>query len=168
MAGEFLYKWNWVMMNTGDVPFYNTCLVGEDTTDASQDTSERYSYAVSPKYFRSVDECIEEGIKHKPNMLSWLGQYTTLYLVIKPYAYHPIESRYIDEKERIKTFVDWPMYMRPTSEELAGAGFYYLGTADRVCCFCCGVTLRNWKLTDTAIMEHQRHAPHCLFINIHR
>ena len=89
-----------------------------------------------------------------------------MYLIIEPSIYHPLDTRYEDEKERLNTFTNWPMYMQPTSQELSKAGFYYLGNVDRVRCFCCGVTLRNWKLTDNALGEHKRHAPHCLFIYI--
>ena len=141
---------------------------GEDTTDSCRVDYNSSTYASSPKYFRSVERCVEDGINNKPGMARCVQQHNTIYLTIEPQLYHPVEVCYLEEKEILKTCTNWPMYMQPTSQELAEAGFYYLGNADRVCCFCCGVTLRNWKLTDNAISEHKRHAPHCLFPHIHQ
>lgn len=141
---------------------------GEDTTDSCRVDYNSSTYASSPKYFRSVERCVEDGLNNKPFMSPYTQQHDTIYLTIEPYLYRPVEKSYAEEKERLETYTNWPMYMQPTSQELAEAGFYYLGNGDRVRCFCCGVILRNWKLTDNAISEHKRHAPHCLFPHIHQ
>ena len=154
------------MINSAGIPSFNSDVEGEDTPDSCQTTSQRYTYAESPKYFQNTQTCVEDGIMHKPFIQSWMGGNANLCLVIEPHEYQPIEKVYSDGKVRKSTFKNWPLYMQPTSQELVDAGFYYLGESDRVRCFCCGVTLRNWKLTDKPRLEHERHAPHCLFIHI--
>ena len=37
------------------------------------------------------------------------------------------------------------------------SGFYYTGCGDRVTCFHCGITLRNWEHADNVDMEHKKH-----------
>ncbi len=67
-------------------------------------------------------------------------------------------------EERLKTFDEWPKYMKPTAPELAKAGFYYTGMGDRVMCFSCKVVLKNWEPTDTAWGEHARWRPSCNYL----
>lgn len=67
------------------------------------------------------------------------------------------------EGERLRTFHSWPVtFLSPV--ELAKAGLYYLGTADRVACFTCGGQLSNWEQKDNAMSEHRRHFPNCPFM----
>ncbi|XP_048255821.1 baculoviral IAP repeat-containing protein 7-like isoform X3 [Haliotis rufescens] len=69
-------------------------------------------------------------------------------------------------KTRLDSFVDWPRrYVPKTPEELAAAGFFYIGSADRVTCFQCGITLRDWEEEHDPVAEHQRYSEHCQFIN---
>uniref|UniRef100_A0A8C9XAR4 Baculoviral IAP repeat containing 2 n=1 Tax=Sander lucioperca TaxID=283035 RepID=A0A8C9XAR4_SANLU len=51
-----------------------------------------------------------------------------------------------------------------TPDELAKAGFYFLGQGDRVACFSCGGQLSNWEPGDRALCEHQKHYPNCRFV----
>ena len=68
------------------------------------------------------------------------------------------------EQQRLDTFTYWPNTSAVRPAELAHAGFYYLGTEDRVqCAFCKGV-LRNWEPVDKARDEHKKHFPQCPFI----
>ncbi|XP_015196862.2 baculoviral IAP repeat-containing protein 2 isoform X2 [Lepisosteus oculatus] len=67
------------------------------------------------------------------------------------------------EQDRLETFQSWHL-TNITPSELAKAGFYYLGPADRVACFTCGGQLSNWEPGDRALSEHQRHYPHCRFV----
>ena len=69
-------------------------------------------------------------------------------------------------EERLKTFEDWPRYMRPTPEQLARAGFYYTGIGDKVICFNCKVILKNWKPSDDAWREHVKWHPTCAYVNM--
>ncbi|XP_055971072.1 baculoviral IAP repeat-containing protein 3-like isoform X1 [Sorex fumeus] len=67
------------------------------------------------------------------------------------------------EKARLLTFGTWPLsFLSP--EDLAKAGFYYIGPGDRVACFACGVKLSNWEPKDDAMSEHLRHFPNCPFL----
>ncbi|NXR05971.1 BIR protein, partial [Semnornis frantzii] len=67
------------------------------------------------------------------------------------------------EHGRLQTFRSWPLTL-PSSTDLAKAGLYYLGTADRVACFACGGQLSNWEQKDNAMSEHRRHFPNCPFV----
>lgn len=68
------------------------------------------------------------------------------------------------EGDRIRTFHDWPVGAAVTSGDLARAGFFYVGPADKVQCFCCGGILRSWVRGDSPAAEHKRHFPNCGFI----
>ena len=71
---------------------------------------------------------------------------------------------YNDEKIRQDSFKHWARSSSIRPNELAKAGFYYLGYEDRVqCAFCKGV-LRNWDALDDALEEHKKHFPTCPFI----
>ncbi|XP_042873338.1 baculoviral IAP repeat-containing protein 3-like [Penaeus japonicus] len=67
------------------------------------------------------------------------------------------------EKERLDTFIDWPIKWLDPSE-LASDGFYYLRTADHCACVFCRGIVGAWEVGDTPRGEHQRHFPHCPFI----
>ena len=73
-------------------------------------------------------------------------------------------DKYRDERQRLETYRYWPNTVVVRPAELARAGFYYLGTEDRVqCAFCKGV-LRNWDPADHAYDEHKKHFPQCPFV----
>ncbi|KAM8953456.1 E3 ubiquitin-protein ligase XIAP isoform 4-T4 [Pelodytes ibericus] len=69
-----------------------------------------------------------------------------------------------DEEARLKTFQNWPSYVRQSPKELASAGLFYTGIDDQVKCFCCGGKLMNWEPSDKAWTEHRKHFPECLFV----
>uniref|UniRef100_A0A3B3TKH5 E3 ubiquitin-protein ligase XIAP n=1 Tax=Poecilia latipinna TaxID=48699 RepID=A0A3B3TKH5_9TELE len=68
------------------------------------------------------------------------------------------------EQVRLDTFSSWPSTAPVRPRDLAQAGFYYLGQADRVECFCCGNKLNNWENGDRPWEEHSTHFPNCFFI----
>ncbi|XP_075040472.1 E3 ubiquitin-protein ligase XIAP isoform X2 [Mixophyes fleayi] len=79
----------------------------------------------------------------------------------------PKYPRYINmctEEARLKTFTNWPSYVRLTPKELANAGLFYTGSNDQVKCFCCGGKLMNWEPSDVAWTEHRKHFPDCFFV----
>eukprot|EP00079_Xenopus_tropicalis_P017459 XP_004917410.1 PREDICTED: uncharacterized protein LOC101733194 [Xenopus tropicalis] len=51
-----------------------------------------------------------------------------------------------------------------TSDELAWAGFYYVGPGDRVRCFSCGGEVDNWEPEDVPLTRHQLSFPHCSYV----
>ena len=66
--------------------------------------------------------------------------------------------------ERYKTFWDWPRFVKgPSTKDLARAGFIYTKISDKVTCFCCGQTLKNWEPRDDAFNEHIRWSKSCYF-----
>ncbi|KAK6172084.1 hypothetical protein SNE40_018042 [Patella caerulea] len=68
------------------------------------------------------------------------------------------------EEARLKTFGNWPRYLAVRPTELARAGFYYLGSADRVqCAFCRGI-LRDWEEAQSPVAEHWRYFSSCEFL----
>uniref|UniRef100_A0A667ZKJ7 RING-type E3 ubiquitin transferase n=1 Tax=Myripristis murdjan TaxID=586833 RepID=A0A667ZKJ7_9TELE len=68
------------------------------------------------------------------------------------------------ERERLRTFQNWPADAPVTSGDLAKAGFFFLGPGDKVQCFCCGGILTYWVHGDSPTAEHKRHFPTCSFI----
>ncbi|XP_050418714.2 baculoviral IAP repeat-containing protein 3 [Patella vulgata] len=68
------------------------------------------------------------------------------------------------EEARLRTFGNWPRYLAVRPAELARAGFYYLGSADRVqCAFCRGI-LRDWEEAESPVAEHWRYFSSCEFL----
>ena len=70
------------------------------------------------------------------------------------------------ESARLRTFYDWPERAATIVEprELARAGMFYTGQADRVQCAFCRGYLRNWVQGDRPADEHRRHFPECSFV----
>ncbi|KAM9752315.1 baculoviral IAP repeat-containing protein 7 [Menidia menidia] len=68
------------------------------------------------------------------------------------------------EGDRLRTFQNWPADAPVISGDLAKAGFFFLGSRDKVQCFCCGGILRHWIRGDSPAAEHKRHFPTCSFI----
>lgn len=67
------------------------------------------------------------------------------------------------EKERLDSFVDWPVDF--VSEiVLAKTGFFYLGSGDRVQCQFCKVILYDWSKGDNEVCEHIKWSPHCALL----
>ena len=68
--------------------------------------------------------------------------------------------------ERLRSFdnPDWPSGVPVTTEELARAGWFYVGRDDRGQCPWCGGCVFNWVPGDSALGEHRRHFPHCDFV----
>ncbi|XP_034398635.1 E3 ubiquitin-protein ligase XIAP isoform X1 [Cyclopterus lumpus] len=50
------------------------------------------------------------------------------------------------------------------AENLARAGFYFTGPADRVRCFSCQKTVENWCKGDTPVERHKEVSPSCSFL----
>lgn len=75
------------------------------------------------------------------------------------------------EEKRLRTFKNgWPVLFIDT-KELACAGFFYLGSSDKVQCPFCGVIVMNWEVGDKPLAEHRRHFPECTYLStlhVHR
>ncbi|XP_039214130.1 baculoviral IAP repeat-containing protein 7 isoform X1 [Crotalus tigris] len=68
------------------------------------------------------------------------------------------------EIKRLQTFQLWPASVPVSPAELAAAGFYFVGPADTVQCFCCGGSLYNWVAEEDPMVEHKKFFPSCLYI----
>ncbi|XP_068600086.1 baculoviral IAP repeat-containing protein 2 isoform X2 [Brachionichthys hirsutus] len=66
--------------------------------------------------------------------------------------------------ERLLTFVNWPTRIPVRPEQLAKAGFYYVGRNDDVKCFCCDGGLRCWESGDDPWVEHAKWFPRCEYL----
>lgn len=71
---------------------------------------------------------------------------------------------YAIEKNRLRTFYEWPKAMKQTPQQLSEAGFFYTGKADRVICFSCGGGLRAWEDQDDPWEEHALHYDRCDYL----
>lgn len=65
------------------------------------------------------------------------------------------------ERARLSTFDHWTWSSVVEPGELAGAGLFYTGHADRVQCAFCRGCLRGWRPGDRPQQLHRRHFPHC-------
>ncbi|XP_049745417.1 baculoviral IAP repeat-containing protein 2 isoform X1 [Elephas maximus indicus] len=65
---------------------------------------------------------------------------------------------------RLRTFIYWPSSVPVQPEQLASAGFYYVGRNDDVKCFCCDGGLRCWESGDDPWLEHAKWFPRCEFL----
>ncbi|XP_059786495.1 baculoviral IAP repeat-containing protein 2 isoform X2 [Balaenoptera ricei] len=65
---------------------------------------------------------------------------------------------------RLRTFMYWPSTVPVQPEQLASAGFYYVGRSDDVKCFCCDGGLRCWESGDDPWVEHAKWFPRCEFL----
>lgn len=76
---------------------------------------------------------------------------------------HPTKLYYI---AREQTFQHWPHQMEQKAEALIQNGFFYTGVGDRVTCFYCDITLKQWRKNDCIETEHLNWEPNCLFAKI--
>ncbi|XDV44735.1 hypothetical protein PO909_012975 [Leuciscus waleckii] len=67
-------------------------------------------------------------------------------------------------EERSLTFSNWPSRITVRPDQLAKAGFYYVGRNDDVKCFCCDGGLRCWESGDDPWVEHAKWFPRCEYL----
>lgn len=61
---------------------------------------------------------------------------------------------------RVATFdYRWPNAVQASCEQIAEAGFIFLGRADRVKCWYCNGGLQNWDFDDDPWEEHAKWFP---------
>jgi len=66
---------------------------------------------------------------------------------------------------RVATFdYRWPNAVQASCEQIAEAGFIFLGRADRVKCWYCNGGLQNWDFDDDPWEEHAKWFPSCEFL----
>ncbi|CAL1534120.1 unnamed protein product [Lymnaea stagnalis] len=85
---------------------------------------------------------------------------STVFRVLSQPAY----PAYIAYQRRLESFALWTFHHIAAPMYLALAGFFYAGYGDCVRCFQCGLGLRSWKVGDNVYDQHQKHRPHCPFL----
>ena len=78
-------------------------------------------------------------------------------------TFHAIENFYY-EKDRLHTFLDWPIPHIINEKTLAENGFYYLKRKDYCACAFCNTIVGDWRVGDDVAQEHEKHAPRCHFV----
>ncbi|XP_035215076.1 putative inhibitor of apoptosis isoform X2 [Stegodyphus dumicola] len=69
---------------------------------------------------------------------------------------------------RLRSFVSWPSNVPVSKEDLAEAGFFYIGISDHVKCFHCNGGLCNWEIGDDPWVEHARWFCNCDFLRMNK
>ncbi|XP_046548304.1 baculoviral IAP repeat-containing protein 3-like [Haliotis rubra] len=86
-----------------------------------------------------------------------------------PSGYDPTKAghkEYVSIAKRVSSFVGWPLKGElHSSQNMSMAGFFYIGSADRVRCFYCSFSLRDWDVDDDPFSAHKQHSAHCDYIN---
>ncbi|XP_041357480.1 baculoviral IAP repeat-containing protein 7-A-like [Gigantopelta aegis] len=78
----------------------------------------------------------------------------------------PRYPNYSTYEDRVDSFYGWPCKHEHQSPScMAQQGFFYIGSADRVSCFQCGLRLRDWDECDYPSDCHREWSPDCPFIN---
>ncbi|XP_050407308.2 uncharacterized protein LOC126822437 isoform X2 [Patella vulgata] len=73
-------------------------------------------------------------------------------------------SKFVDRLESVRTVQEEYRLNLPPFESIAEAGFFYLGTLDRMSCYHCGLILRDWERDTDPFATHKRFRPGCYFI----
>ncbi|KAF8785531.1 baculoviral IAP repeat-containing protein 7-B-like isoform X2 [Argiope bruennichi] len=78
---------------------------------------------------------------------------------------HPQQASY---SARLRSFSSWPDTAPIAGEELAKAGFFYIGISDHTKCFHCNGGLCNWEQGDDPWMEHAKWFRNCEFLRFNK
>ncbi|XP_055597031.1 baculoviral IAP repeat-containing protein 7-A-like [Uranotaenia lowii] len=109
------------------------------------------------KFFPNCEKVIANNISPNPILDASIGIQP-----VKP----PHNAQFSSLDSRIRSFETWTMGHIQNPENLAHAGFYYLGRADEVHCFYCDGGLRFWLADDDPWFEHARCFPKCQFVQL--
>ncbi|XP_041369490.1 baculoviral IAP repeat-containing protein 7-A-like [Gigantopelta aegis] len=78
-------------------------------------------------------------------------------------------SEFSDYTKRLDSFRHWTaVFPHQSPQHMAKEGFFFLGTLDRVRCFYCGITLRDWDEEDDPYEAHLEWSEDCNFIKQRR
>lgn len=76
-------------------------------------------------------------------------------------------DKYVHIHERVLSFAGWPKTTIQKPEDLADAGFYYIGVSDRVKCYTCGGGLKDWEPEDDPWEEHAlAYGEDCMYVKV--
>ncbi|WP_366139432.1 RING-HC finger protein [uncultured Endozoicomonas sp.] len=78
---------------------------------------------------------------------------------------YPANAHMRGEGRRLETFDRrWTGRVAATTQQIAEAGFFYIGDRDRVKCWYCNGGLQNWEPQDEPWKEHAKWFPTCDFL----
>ncbi|KAG9334260.1 hypothetical protein JZ751_008348 [Albula glossodonta] len=110
------------------------------------------------------DRALSEHQRHYPNCRFVRGDRTDN-VSLSPGALVNVSNPTMRQcEERLLTFVNWPSRIPVRPDQLAKAGFYYVGRNDDVKCFCCDGGLRCWESGDDPWVEHAKWFPRCEYL----
>ncbi|XP_015918264.1 putative inhibitor of apoptosis isoform X1 [Parasteatoda tepidariorum] len=69
---------------------------------------------------------------------------------------------------RLRSFTAWPKTAPVSKEDLANAGFFYIGIGDHTKCFHCNGGLCNWEVGDDPWVEHAKWFCNCHFLRLNK
>ncbi|XP_076660123.1 death-associated inhibitor of apoptosis 1-like [Halictus rubicundus] len=76
----------------------------------------------------------------------------------------PVHPEYASQDARLWTFETWPKTMTQTKQQLADAGFYYIGKGDQTVCYYCGGGLKDWAVGDNPWEQHAIWFSKCYYL----
>ncbi|MDP0589529.1 MAG: RING-HC finger protein [Candidatus Endonucleobacter bathymodioli] len=77
---------------------------------------------------------------------------------------NPERPDYADIATRKISLRSFPSHVNISTNDIAEAGFFFVGYEDYVRCFYCGKGLRNWRSTDDPFVVHAQWYPSCAYI----
>uniref|UniRef100_A0A3B3U0H0 Baculoviral IAP repeat containing 2 n=1 Tax=Poecilia latipinna TaxID=48699 RepID=A0A3B3U0H0_9TELE len=110
------------------------------------------------------DRAVSEHQRHYPNCRFVRGDRADNVSLSAPALTSVSNPSMQQSDERLLTFVNWPSRIPVRPEQLAKAGFYYVGRNDDVKCFCCDGGLRCWESGDDPWVEHAKWFPRCEYL----
>jgi hypothetical protein len=93
----------------------------------------------------------------------------------------PMNADMANHQTRLGTYTTdiWPVDTQPSPDALAAAGFFALGSGDRVKCFHCWWNsrdifhfnlgnggLQHWSTNDVPFVEHAKYFPTCAYVRL--
>lgn len=67
---------------------------------------------------------------------------------------------------RLATYDEWPIQIKQTPKQLSKAGYFYTGRADKVTCFSCGISIRNWGKRNNPWRQHIIASEKCTYLQL--
>ncbi|XP_076445589.1 uncharacterized protein LOC143283291 [Babylonia areolata] len=92
------------------------------------------------------------------------GRETVTYAQLGIYTQEPKRPDFAITSSRVNSFTNWPHCASHSPEDMAEAGFYFVGTDDLVRCFYCKGGLKSWSKSLRPWVEHARFYPRCPFV----
>ena len=84
-------------------------------------------------------------------------------ILLNAFRFNPAHPNMMYYITREQTFKNWPSQLVQKPANLTQNGFFYTDIGDRVTCFYCGVSLKQWNKEDMVETEHLKYEPNCLF-----